>query len=27
VQGPRYAGDFKDTGKYGKYQFVKLKVH
>jgi hypothetical protein len=26
VQGPRYLGDFKDTEKYGKYQFVKLKV-
>ncbi len=26
VQGPKYQGDFKDTGKYGKFQFVKLKV-
>lgn len=26
VQGPRYQGDFKDTEKYGKYQYVKLKV-
>ena len=27
VQGPRYEGDYKNTEKYGKYQFVKLKVH
>lgn len=27
VQGPRYAGDFQNTDKYGKYQYVKLKVH
>jgi hypothetical protein len=26
VQGPRYEGDFKNTDKYGKYQYVKLKV-
>lgn len=26
VQGPRYNGDFTDTEKYGKFQFVKLKV-
>lgn len=26
VQGPRYAGDYKDTEKYGKFQYVKLKV-
>jgi hypothetical protein len=26
VQGPRYIGDYRDTEKYGKYQFVKLKV-
>ncbi len=26
VQGPNYKGDFKDTNKYGKFQFVKLKV-
>jgi hypothetical protein len=26
VQGPRYIGDFTNTEKYGKYQFVKLKV-
>lgn len=26
VQGPRYVGDYQDTEKYGKYQFVKLKV-
>jgi tetratricopeptide (TPR) repeat protein len=26
VQGPRYVGDFKDTEKYGKYQYVKLKA-
>ena len=26
VQGPRYAGDYQDTEKYGKYQYVKLKV-
>ncbi len=26
VQGPRYKGDFKDTDKYGKFQYVKLKV-
>jgi hypothetical protein len=27
VQGPKYDGDFKNTDKYGKFQFVKLKVH
>jgi tetratricopeptide (TPR) repeat protein len=27
VQGPRYNGDFQNTGKYGKFQYVKLKVH
>jgi hypothetical protein len=26
VQGPRYAGDFKNTEKYGKFQYAKLKV-
>ena len=26
VQGPRYQGDYQNTEKYGKYQFVKLKV-
>ena len=26
VQGPKYQGDFKNTEKYGKFQFVKLKV-
>ncbi|MDX9752071.1 MAG: hypothetical protein RBT71_13410 [Flavobacteriales bacterium] len=26
VQGPRYTGDYKNTEKYGKYQYVKLKV-
>ena len=26
VQGPRYRGDFKDTEKYGRFQYVKLKV-
>lgn len=26
VQGPRYNGDFTDTEKYGKFQYVKLKV-
>jgi hypothetical protein len=26
VSGPRYAGDYQDTEKYGKYQYVKLKV-
>ncbi|HEY0976327.1 MAG TPA: hypothetical protein VGE21_02560 [Flavobacteriales bacterium] len=26
VQGPKYKGDWKDTAKYGKYQYVKLKV-
>ena len=26
VQGPKYRGDYKDTEKYGKFQFVKLKV-
>ena len=26
VQGPKYAGDFKNTEKYGKFQYVKLKV-
>jgi tetratricopeptide (TPR) repeat protein len=27
VQGPRYTGDFQNTEKYGKFQYVKLKVH
>ncbi|MBL8002016.1 MAG: PD40 domain-containing protein [Flavobacteriales bacterium] len=27
VLGPKYDGDFKNTEKYGKYQYVKLKVH
>ena len=26
VQGPRYTGDYKNTEKYGKFQYVKLKV-
>lgn len=26
VQGPRYQGDYQNTEKYGKYQYVKLKV-
>lgn len=26
VQGPRYRGDYQNTGKYGKFQYVKLKV-
>ena len=26
VQGPRYQGDFQNTDKYGKFQYVKLKV-
>ena len=26
VQGPKYSGDFKNKEKYGKFQFVKLKV-
>ncbi|WKZ67772.1 MAG: hypothetical protein QY325_07535 [Flavobacteriales bacterium] len=26
VQGPRYLGDYQNTEKYGKYQYVKLKV-
>ena len=26
VQGPKYRGDYKNTEKYGKFQFVKLKV-
>ncbi|MCB9169223.1 MAG: PD40 domain-containing protein [Flavobacteriales bacterium] len=26
VQGPRYRGDYKDTEKYGKFQYVKLKT-
>lgn len=26
VQGPKYTGDYKNTEKYGKFQFVKLKV-
>ncbi len=26
VQGPRYKGDFKDTEKYGKFQYIKLKA-
>lgn len=27
VQGPRYEGDYRNTEKYGKFQYVKLKVH
>lgn len=27
VLGPKYDGDYKNTEKYGKYQYVKLKVH
>jgi len=27
VQGPKYDGDFRNTDKYGKFQFVMLKVH
>jgi hypothetical protein len=26
VQGPRYQSDYQNTDKYGKFQFVKLKV-
>lgn len=26
VQGPKYTGDYQDTEKYGKFQYVKLKV-
>ena len=26
VQGPKYQGDYKNTDKYGKFQYVKLKV-
>jgi hypothetical protein len=26
VQGPKYAGDYQNTEKYGKFQYVKLKV-
>jgi len=26
VQGPKYEGDWKNTDKYSKFQFVKLKV-
>lgn len=26
VQGPKYQGDFRDTAKYGKFQYVKLKA-
>ncbi|MCB0782428.1 MAG: hypothetical protein KDC03_23305, partial [Flavobacteriales bacterium] len=26
VQGPRYQGDYKNTDKYGKFQYAKLKV-
>lgn len=26
VQGPKYTGDYKNTEKYGKFQYVKLKV-
>lgn len=27
VQGPKYGGDFKDTEKYGKYQYLKMKAY
>lgn len=27
VQGPKYAGDFKNTEKYGKYQYLKMKAY
>ncbi|HQV76089.1 MAG: PD40 domain-containing protein [Flavobacteriales bacterium] len=27
VQGPKYAGDYQNTEKYGKFQYAKLKVH
>lgn len=27
VQGPKYTGDFENVEKYGKYQYVRLKVH
>ena len=27
VQGPKYVGDYQNTEKYGKFQYVKLKVH
>ena len=26
VQGPKYKGDFKDTEKYSKFQYIKLKA-
>ena len=26
VQGPKYKGDFKDTEKYGKFQYIKIKA-
>ena len=26
VQGPRYSYDFRNTEKYGKYQYIKLKA-
>ena len=26
VQGPKYKGDFKDTEKYDKFQYIKLKA-
>ena len=26
VQGPKYKGDFKETEKYGKFQYIKLKA-
>lgn len=27
VQGPKYSGDFKNTEKYGKYQYLKMKAY
>lgn len=27
VQGPKYEGDFKNTEKYGKYQYLKMKAY
>lgn len=27
VQGPKYAGDFKNTEKYGQYQYLKMKTY
>lgn len=27
VQGPKYGGDFKNTEKYGKYQYLKMKAY